>query len=370
MPFFDPRPMHLPIKQAMAEAVQRVIDGGQYVRGSALERFEKSFATFCGATQGIGVGNGLDALHIALRSLGVGPGDEVIVPANTFVATALAVVHAGAVPHFVDVDATTANIDPDHFERAITSRTKAVIPVHLYGRPCDMGRIMSIAHAHDLHVVEDNAQAHGARWEGRRTGSFGQINATSFYPTKNLGALGDAGMLTTSSPALATTARALSNYGLIGSRLAPTPGFNSRLDELQAAILQVKLEHLERWNVERRRLAAIYEGQLERLPHIVVPMERRGEHGVYHLYVVRSPHRDALRVHLAQHGVATLVHYPVPLHLHAELAYLGGRPGDHPTAELLADTSLSLPLFPGMLEQQQARVVDAITSFRTVAGAV
>jgi len=356
--------MHAPLREALERAMARVVEGGTFVRGTELELFEQDFARYCGVGHAVGVGNGLDALHLALRVLGIGPGDEVIVPANTYVATVLAVIHAGARPVLAEPDAHTCDLDPTMFEAAITPRTKAVIPVHLYGRPCAMDRILALAAEHDLFVVEDNAQAHGAKWKGRRTGAMGHINATSFYPTKNLGAFGDGGAMTTRTPELAQAARAWGNYGAFERDHHLVPGFNSRLDELQAALLRVKLAHLDEWNRERRRLASIYMSELADLPGLMLPMEGPDEECTYHLFVVRTRHRDRLRDHLAARGIGTMVHYPVPPHRQPAITgFLAPRQGGYPITEELASTSLSLPLYPGLTEAQQARVIEAVRSY-------
>ncbi len=363
VPFFDPAAMHAPLREALLRAMQRVLDSTCYVRGGEVERFEQAFAAHCGTAHAMGTGNGLDALHIALRVLGVGPGDEVIVPANTYIATVLAVMHAGATPVFAEPDERTCNLSPSAFLAAITPRTKAVVPVHLYGRPCDMDHIVAIARRHGLFVVEDNAQAHGARWKGRRTGGFGDINATSFYPTKNLGALGDGGAVTTDRPEFERSARAWANYGSTERHHHVLPGFNSRLDELQAALLQVKLEHLDEWNRERRRLASVYSSELAKVPELELPTEAPDEECVYHLYVVRTPYRDGLREHLARNGVEALVHYPVPPHLQPALVSLGHGRCSFPITERMARTVLSLPLHPGLSGPMQAHVIQAVRSY-------
>ncbi|MCB0764956.1 MAG: DegT/DnrJ/EryC1/StrS family aminotransferase [Flavobacteriales bacterium] len=352
--------MHAPLHEALKDAFERVLNSNCFIRGVETEAFESAFAAYCGTHHAVGTGNGLDALHIALRTLGIGPGDEVIVPANTYVATVLAVVHAGADPVLVEPEEESFNLDPETFEEAITPRTKAVIPVHLYGRPCAMARIMDIAARHHILVVEDNAQAHGAEVGGKRTGSWGHLNATSFYPTKNLGALGDAGALTTDSMEYAERARAFCNYGAYHKNVHDECGFNSRLDELHAALLSVKLPHLDRWNADRARLAERYGAELSGVGDLVVPKLTTG--AVHHLYVVRTTHRSALIRSLGEAGCATMVHYPTPPHAQSAFADRGWTPDRFPITERLAETSLSLPLYPGMGDRQE-HVIELVKAF-------
>jgi dTDP-4-amino-4,6-dideoxygalactose transaminase len=349
-------------KQVLAY-LESFYDGGRYILGRAVEAFEDGYAAFSGTCHCVGVGNGLDALYLSFTSLGIGAGDEVIVPSNTYVATWLAVSRTGAVPVPVEPDAETFNLDPGLLEEAITGRTRAILPVHLFGRACPMTEIMEIASKHGLKVVEDNAQAHGAVWEGRRTGGIGHVNAASFYPTKNLGALGDAGAVTTDDGALADAVRTLRNYGSDRKDFNRMVGVNSRLDELQAGILSIKLEHLDRWNRERRRIAGLYDERLRDVSGVRLPAPAPDGAHVHHLYVVRVNHRDGLRRHLEEQGIGTMVHYPVPPHLQEAYRDLGYRPGDFPIAEELASTSLSLPLFIGMAEEQVHAVARQIVEF-------
>jgi dTDP-4-amino-4,6-dideoxygalactose transaminase len=309
------------------------------------------------------VSSGLSALHLALVALGISPGDEVLVPSNSYVATWLAVSYVGATLVPVEPDEATFNLDAQRLEAAITPRTRAILPVHFFGQACDMAAIMEVARRHNLIVIEDNAQAQGAASHGLPTGSFGEANATSFYPTKNLGALGDAGAITTASAELAEQLKVLRNYGSRQKYQNEVIGFNARLDELQAAILRVKLPLMPFWTQQRQQLAAWYDGYLADITWLQRPQELSTSTHVYHLYVVRTPHRDALQRHLSTQGIGTVVHYPVPPHLQPAYQPLGFMAGQFPIAERLADTSLSLPLWPGMTEAQVAEVAEGIRRF-------
>jgi dTDP-4-amino-4,6-dideoxygalactose transaminase len=355
--------MHSAIKPEMQAAFESVYDSYWYVMGRNLADFEASYATFCKSKHAIGVSNGLDALFLALKALDIGPGDEVIVPSNTFIATALAVSYVGATPVFAEPDPDTYNLDPRAAEAALTARTKAVMPVHLYGQACDMGGIMRLAQSHGLHVIEDNAQAQGATFRGRLTGSWGDANATSFYPGKNLGALGDGGAVTTNDAALDHEIRVLQNYGSEVKYQNKVIGHNMRLDELQAAFLKVKLTHLMDWTARRRHIAARYQEALWGVGDLALPKTHPEATHVYHLYIIRTKHRDALQQHLADHGIGTLIHYPIPPHLQEAYAHLGYKKGDFPIAEDLAATCLSLPLWPGITDNDLAMVAEAIRGF-------
>ncbi|MCC2547925.1 DegT/DnrJ/EryC1/StrS family aminotransferase [Hymenobacter sp. BT175] len=363
IPFLSFAPQHQPIREEVLAAISRVYDSQWYVLGQEVAAFEAAYAGFNGVGHCVGVANGLDALHLALVALGIGPGDEVIVPSNTYIATWLAVSYVGATPVPVEPDPATFNLDPDRLEAAITPRTRAIMPVHLYGQACQMSRILEIARRSNLFVVEDNAQAQGAAEHGRLTGSFGQVNATSFYPGKNLGALGDAGALTTDDAELATRLRTLRNYGSQKKYFNEVVGYNSRLDELQAAVLGVKLPYLTRWTQERQQVAALYQQQLAGLGDLILPATAPGCTHVYHLYVVRTARRDALQAHLAAAGIGSLIHYPIPPHRQQAYASLGYLPGAFPIAEELAATCLSLPLWPGLTEEQVAFVATGIKAF-------
>lgn len=332
----------------MENVFRNVLRKNWFVLGEELAAFEKEYAEYSGTQFSIGVGNGLDALILSLRVLGIGRGDEVIVPSNTYIATVLAVTHVGATPIFVEPRIETYNLNPELLEVAISKKTKAIIPVHLYGQPCEMGSILDIADSYKLHVIEDNAQSHGATWRGRKTGSFGVCNATSFYPGKNMGALGDAGAITTHNSGLADKLVKLRNYGSGKKYYNEVLGFNSRLDELQAAILRVKLRHINKWTAQRVQIASWYNEFLGSYAGIVMPELASEVSHSYHLFVIRSGHRDKLQMKLNEAGIGTLIHYPVPPHLQQAYAYLGYCKGSFPIAEELADTVLSLPLWPGM----------------------
>jgi len=363
IPFVSFEAINRQIKPEIMPAFESFFDKGWYILGEEVNVFEKAYAAFNQTQHAIGISNGLDALHIALRTLEIGSGDEVIIPSNTYIATALAVSYAGATPVFVEPDAATYNINPEAIEAAITKHTKAIMPVHLYGQACNMTTIMAIAEKHGLHVIEDNAQAHRATWAGKITGSWGDINATSFYPGKNLGALGDAGALTTHSDALASKAAMLRNYGSQKKYYNEALGFNSRLDECQAAFLSIKLKYLMEWTQQRQAIAARYQAALSRIEAITVPYCHPDATHVYHLYVIRCAERKALQHALAEKGIGTLVHYPVPPHLQEAYQHLGYKKGAFPIAEELADTMLSLPLWPGMKEEQVDYVIAAINNF-------
>lgn len=363
VPFLDLDALHAIIRPELDAAWQRVMRGGQFIMGDELAAFEAEFARYCEAQHCIGVGNGLDALTLILRALGIGPGDEVIVPSKTFVATWLAVSEAGAVPVPVEPEAGGFTIDPNAVEARITPRTRAIMPVHLYGHPADMTALADIARRHALALIEDAAQAHGARHRGRRAGSFGTAAGFSFYPGKNLGALGDGGAVVTSDPALAERVRRLRNYGSSRKYVHEEQGVNSRLDELQAALLRVKLRHLDNWNAARRAAVARYREALAGAD-VVLPVEAPHAESVWHLFVIRSRARDALQSHLAARGVSSVIHYPVPPHLQGAYRDAGWGQGALPLAERLAAEVLSLPMGPTLTPAQIEAVATAVRSFR------
>ncbi|MGY2133428.1 DegT/DnrJ/EryC1/StrS family aminotransferase [Hymenobacter sp. HD11105] len=363
IPFLSFSPQHNPIRENILSAIAAVYDKQWYVLGDQVKAFEAAYADFNKVQHCIGVANGLDALHLALEALGVGVGDEVLVPSNTYIATWLAISYVGATPVPVEPSLYTYNIDPTRIEAAITPRTKGIMPVHLYGQACEMGPIMEIAQRHGLWVVEDNAQAQGATWQGEITGSFGNVNGTSFYPGKNLGALGDAGAVTTNDDELGGKIRTLRNYGSQKKYYNEVIGYNSRLDELQAAVLSVKLPHLMDWTHQRQTVAALYDQHLMGLGDLILPIVAEGATHVYHLYVVRTRHRELLQKHLQEQNIGTLIHYPVPPHLQQAYAHLGIQEGAYPIAEELASTALSLPMWPGMQENEVAAVASAVRDF-------
>lgn len=353
------------IKNEILQAFENFFESAYYVLGQKVKEFEHEYATFNSVSHCIGVSNGLDALHIALKTLGIGHGDEVLVPSNTYIATALAVSYVGATPVFIEPDIQTYNIDPLQIEAAITSKTKAIMPVHLYGQACEMEAIMQLAKKHNLFVIEDNAQAQAATYKGKITGSWGHINGTSFYPGKNLGALGDAGAVTTNDHELAAKAFVLRNYGSQKKYFNDVIGYNMRLDECQAAFLTVKLQYLQNWTNQRRQIAEWYYKALENIDDLILPFTAEGATHAYHLYVVRSNKRDQLQSHLSENGIGTLIHYPIPPHLQKAYDHLGFEEGDFPIAEMLANTSLSLPMWPGITNDQVASVAAAIRNFYT-----
>jgi len=363
IPFLNLAPMHDEIRAEMQKAFEKVYDGCWYIMGEELKRFEKEYASFSGSNYAIGVSNGLDALYLSLKALGIGESDEVIVPSNTYIASLLAVTYSGALPVPVEPDPGTYLINPSKIEPAITSRTKAIMPVHLYGQCCEMDIVMKIADLHHLSVVEDNAQAHGAAFNGKLTGSWGDVNGTSFYPGKNLGALGDGGAVTTDNFDLAEKIRILRNYGSREKYYNEVAGHNMRLDELQAAFLSVKLLKLSQWTKVRQSIAKSYYDLLESVGDLVLPSVHRNASHVYHLFVIRSAFRDELQKHLSVHGIGTLIHYPVPPHLQKAYTSLGYQKGDFPIAEELSETSLSLPLWPGMQSSEIEHVANAIRQF-------
>jgi dTDP-4-amino-4,6-dideoxygalactose transaminase len=356
-------PMHSIIKTEMLDAFERVYDSNWFVLGKEVEQFEKDYAHFNNSQHCIGVSNGLDALHLCLKALGLSEGDEVLVPSNTYIATVLAVSYVGAKPVFVEPNIETYNINPTLIEAAITPRTRAIMPVHLYGQACEMEAIMEIANRHKLFVIEDNAQAQGADYNGKKTGSWGHVNGTSFYPGKNLGALGDAGAVTTDSKDLAAKIHTLRNYGSQKKYYNEVIGHNMRLDELQAALLCVKLRKLNKWTKQRQLIASYYHEALKDVPNIILPKIANKASHVYHLYVVRTYERDELQKYLNKNGVDTLIHYPIPPHLQQAYSYLGFKNGDFPIAEEIATSSLSLPMWPGMTKKHVKHVVNHIRNF-------
>jgi dTDP-4-amino-4,6-dideoxygalactose transaminase len=364
IPFLSFEPMHAALKTEMVNAFESFYDSYWYVLGERVKQFENEYAAFNNVAHCIGVSNGLDALHIALKTLNIGPGDEVIVPSNTYIASALAVSYVGATPVFVEPNSRTYNIDPRRIEGAITPRTKAIMPVHLYGQACEMAAIMAIAEKHGLYVVEDNAQSQGASFNGKLTGCWGNINGTSFYPGKNLGAFGDAGAVTTNNSALAHKTIVLRNYGSQKKYYNEVIGHNMRLDEVQAAFLSIKLQHLDEWTSQRNEIAGWYGEVLEEIPEMILPKIANGATHVYHLYVVRHPERDRLQRYLTEKGIGTLIHYPIPPHLQEAYAHLGHKKGDFPIAEEIASTCLSLPMWPGMVKEQVLFVAEAIKKFQ------
>lgn len=362
IPVFDLQRQYAMLKPELDAVIASVLARGRFILGEEVAAFEQEFAAYCGVAHAVGVGSGTEALQLALAAAGMGPGDEVITVAHTAVATVAAIELAGARPVLVDIDPGCYTMDPAQVEAVLTSRTRAIIPVHLYGGPADLEPILTLARRHGLLVVEDCAQAHGACYRGRRVGGWGDMAAFSFYPTKNLGAYGDGGAIVTNDARLAERARLLRQYGWQERYISSLKGLNSRLDELQAAILRVKLRHLDEWNSARRALASRY---TERLAGsgLGLPVAPPDTEPVYHLYVVRHPHRDALQAYLQSQGIGTLVHYPVPVHLQPAYADLGYGPGNLPATEAAAREVLSLPLYPELGLGELDTVCDAVYDF-------
>lgn len=363
LPFFDLSPAYHRIKEECDEAYRRVMASSWFILGREVEAFEREYAAYCGSAYCVGVASGLDALFLSLKAWGIGRGDEVIVPSNTYIATWLAVSHTGATPVPVEPVESTYNINPDLVEAAITPETKALLPVHLYGQPAAMGPITDLARKHGLKVLQDAAQAHGAKYRGEPIGGLGDAAAFSFYPSKNLGACGDGGAITTNDESMAGTLRCLRNYGSAKKYVNDIPGYNSRLDELQAALLRVKLGHLDAWNQERKRIAHLYNTGLEGIGDIVLPRCAPDSDSVYHLYVIRTERRDQLQQFLTEKGIGTHIHYPIAPHLQKAYAELGLRKGSLRLAEQIADTCLSLPMYPGLGEQDVERAVGYMSKF-------
>jgi dTDP-4-amino-4,6-dideoxygalactose transaminase len=359
--FLDVKSQFLEIKSELDAAYQRVMNSGWYIMGDELSLFEKEFATYCGAEHCVGVGNGLEALTLILRAYDIGPGDEVIVPANTYIATCLAVAHVGAELVLVEPDERTYNLDPLQIEAAISPKTKAIMPVHLYGQTADMEPIMELAREHGVKVIEDSAQAQGAKYKGKRAGALGDASGFSFYPGKNLGAYGDAGAVTTNDAALAEKVRVLRNYGSRVKYVNDEIGYNSRLDELQAAFLRVKLPILDQWNGRRRSIAKRYLAAFEGANNLILPFVPNQHEPVWHLFVIRVPNRDAFQKHMNDAGIGTLIHYPIPPHeqkAYADLASL-----DLPITTRIHKEVVSLPMGPTMSNEDVKRVIEAVKKY-------
>jgi dTDP-4-amino-4,6-dideoxygalactose transaminase len=365
IPFLDLKAQHAALKEELEPAVCRVLASGQFVLGEEVARFEEEFATYCGTRFAIALNSGTSALHLALLAARVGLGDEVITTPATFVATVAAILYTGAKPVLVDIDPATWTIDPARIEAAITGRTKAILPVHLHGRPADMEPILSLADAHGLTVIEDAAQAHGAEYRGRRVGSLGDVGCFSFYPGKNLGACGEGGAVVTNDASLAQAVRLLRDWGQAGKYRHVTKGYNCRMEAIQAAILTVKLKHLEAWTETRRAHARRYDALLPQTG-VGMPAPTFDSRHVYHVYAVRVRDRDAVQRRLALAGIATGIHYPTPVHLQPAYADIGYHRGDFPLAESLAAETLSLPMYPELLPDQVGRVAETLGAMATV----
>jgi len=363
IPFLDLVRPHLALEEPLVAAFRRALRAAQFVGGPEVEGFEREFAAYCEAPGCVGVNSGTDALRFAFIALGVRPGDEVIAPAHTFIATTEAITQAGGTIRFADIDERTMTIDPAAVRAAIGPRTVGIVPVHLYGHPADLDALLELAKQHGLWVVEDAAQAHGARYKGRRVGAIGRLGCFSFYPGKNLGSLGEGGAVTGGDPALLDVVRRLREHGQSSKYVHESEGYNGRLHAIQAAFLRIKLAHLDEWNSARRRVAAWYREAMRDISDIVLPDVAPYAEHVYHLYVIRTPARDKLREHLQTEGIGTGLHYPLPLHLQQAYASLGYRAGSLPATERAAAQCLSLPMFPEMTQTQVGRVADAVRRF-------
>lgn len=362
IPLVDLKAQYASIADDVDVAIKSVLESSDFILGQDVEAFENEFASFCQARHGVGLDSGISALELGMRALGIGEGDEVITPVNSFIASSSAISFTGARPVWVDVNPETHNLDAEKVAAAITPRTRAIMPVHLYGQPADMDPLLGIAHEHGLSVVEDACQAHGARYKGRRVGSMGDLAAFSFYPGKNLGAYGDGGALVTNRSDIAETVRMMRNYGQREKYRHASLAWNRRLDSIQAAVLRIKLRHLDVWNAKRRILASQFDALLKDYPCMLTRSIPEAEH-VHHLYVIQSPARDRLMRHLAERGIATGIHYPTPIHLQEAYQSLGGKRGDFPVAENAASRVLSLPMYPEVTTDVLEYIAHAVISF-------
>lgn len=365
VPFLDLNAPYKELKQELDSAYQRVMESGWFIMGSEVEAFEHEFAAYCGAKHCVGVGNGLEALHLILRAYGIGEGDEVIVPSNTYIATWLAVSYAGAKPVPVEPLEHSYNLDPEKVEAAITPRTRAILPVHLYGLLADIDPLMVLAEKYDLKLIEDSAQAQGARYKGRMSGNLGHVSGFSFYPGKNLGALGDAGAIVTNDDKLVEQVRILHNYGSRVKYYNDLKGYNSRLDEMQAAFLRVKLKYLDAWNMRRMKIASAYLDSLAQLTDLILPSVLDSTEPIWHIFPIRHSKRDDLQKYLKNKGVDTLIHYPVPPHLSGAYADLNMPKGTFPIAEKIASSELSLPMGPHLTLDDAEYVISTIRDYLT-----
>jgi len=363
IPVVDLRAQYQNLKSEMDAAIEEVLREGSFIRGQACQRFETEFAAFCGVSSACGVANGSDALFLALKALGIGPGDEVITTPFSFIATAEAISRNGARPVFADIDEKTMNLDPRAVASRLTEKTKAIIPVHLYGHPAPMEDLARISRDRKIEIVEDAAQAHGAEYQGKRAGALGDVGCFSFYPTKNLSAAGDAGIVISNDSTLVERVRLLANHGERSRYEHLLEGVSSRLDSLQAAILRVKLRHLNAWNERRRQLATIYLQELEDVSELRLPRETPGCRSVYHQFTIRTKRREALRRHLETNGIASAIHYPLPLHLQPAYASLALEKGSFPVAERTAEEVLSLPIYPELSEHDVRQVAKKVRDF-------
>ncbi len=362
VPYLDLQAQYQSIKAEVDQAIASVLDNSAYVLGSSVSVFEADFAKYCQTTVSIGVNNGTNALLLALKAMGIGPGDEVITAANTFIATAAAIAHSGAKPVLVDVDPISRNIDPQLIKMAMSKKTKVILPVHLYGRMADMDRIIAISEEYGLQILEDSAQAQGAEYKGRRAGSIGLMGAFSFYPGKNLGAFGEAGGITTSDVELADKVRMLRDHGSSKKYHHDLLGYNARMEGIQGAVLGVKLKYLDRWNKARNQVADWYDQELAGLP-LRLPNRDDEYSQVFHVYVIETEYREQLQAYLSEHGIPTIIHYPIPIHLQKAFSFLDYRAGDFPITEKLSNEILSLPIFPEMTHEMVQEVSSEIRQF-------
>lgn len=363
IPFYSFQYQNDQIREASLKALTEAFDSNWYILGDRLKKFEKEFSNYSNIKHTIGVGNGLEAIKISLKALGIKQDDEIIVPANTYIATLLAVTEIGATPVLVEPELDSYNIDPNRIEEKITPKTKAIIPVHLYGLPCRMDEILFIAQKYNLFVIEDNAQSVGAEYKNKKTGSIGIINATSFYPTKNLGAIGDGGAITTDNDDLAKKVQLLRNYGSEIKYHNEIQGYNSRLDELQAAVLSIKLDFLDQWNNERIQLAQYYNEKLSNVENLSIPTYGKDFKHVFHLYVVRVKEREKIIEHLNKHSIQTAIHYPIPPYKQEAYKYMNIQAKDYPITEKIKTECLSLPMYPGLKKEEQNLIIEAIKRF-------
>lgn len=363
IPFLDMRPMHKEIEDEIMDVIKRVYNSNWFILGQEVELFEQEFSKYCGTKYCIGVGNGLEALHLILMGYDIGKNDEVIIPSNTFIATALAVSYTGAVPILVEPDINTYTINPNLIEEKITNKTKAIIAVHLYGQPCDMESINEIAKRYNLKVIEDAAQAHNAKYKDKKVGALGDAAGFSFYPGKNLGALGDAGAVTTNDEVLADRVRKLRNYGSDKKYYNDYKGFNSRLDEVQAAILRIKLKYLDEWTVERRKIAVLYKQNFENT-NIIMPKDIVDTENVYHIFPIMHKNRDELKLYLEDKGIGTIIHYPIPIHMQNAYKDLGYKKGNFPISEKISAEELSLPIWLGIREETIEKIKNILEVYK------
>lgn len=362
IPLVDLKTQYRALEGEILRSFRQIFSNMELILGKHLEALEKEFASFCGVPHAVGVGSGTAALHLTLRAMEIGRGDEVITVPFTFIGTVEAILQSGAIPRFVDIDPVSYTLDPSLVKKAVTKKTKAILPVHLYGHPCDMELLLRLSRRFGIPVVEDAAQAHGAMEKRKKAGSMGKAGCFSFYPSKNLGAYGEGGMVVTRDRRLAERVRLLRNHGAVTKYTHAFSGFNDRMDELQAAVLRIKLKRLPFWNELRRRVASVYRKALSDLP-LRLPEERKGKYHVYHLFVIRTPRRDRLREHLLKRGIETGLHYPIPLHLQKALRPFRFSRGDFPESEKAAREVLSLPLYPELTREDQERIIEGVRSF-------